>query len=99
MGGGMRTLKIVTIGMGVLILLGTTVILVTIVKRALPGQGGAAPDRPFAVMLEEPGGTNIAGVASVRDRLAIQLRGGGADRVILIDPTSGAVVGRIGLAR
>ena len=37
--------------------------------------------------------------AAVRDRLAIQLQGGGADRVVLIDPATGAVTGRISLVR
>jgi len=33
------------------------------------------------------------------DRLAVQLQGGGADRVVLVDPDSGAVAGRITLGR
>jgi hypothetical protein len=94
---GMRAVKIATIAMGVLILLGTTVILVTIVKRTMTGPG--APEKAFAVVLDEPAGTNIVGIASARDRLAVQLHGGGTDRVVLIDPATGAVVGRVGLAR
>ena len=96
-GDGMRAVKIATIAMGVLILLGTTVILVTIVKRTMSGP--AAPEKPFAAVLDEPVGTNIAGIASAGDRLAVHLHGGGADRVVLINPVSGAVVGRVGLAR
>jgi hypothetical protein len=98
MGGGLRAVKIATIAMGVLILLGTTVILVTIVKRTMSGSAGS-PEKPFVAMLDEPAGTGIAGIASVRDRLAVQLHGGGTDRVLLIDPVSGAIVGRVGLAR
>jgi len=97
MGGGMRALKIVTIAMGVLIVLGTTVVVVTIVKRTMLGPAGM-PERAFAAVLDEPAGTAIAGIASVRDRLALQLHGGGVDRVVLIDPASGAVVGRLSLA-
>ena len=48
-------------------------------------------------MLDEPVGTRIAGIAAVRDRLAVQLQGGGVDRVVLIDPATGAVAGRISL--
>jgi hypothetical protein len=101
MGGGMRALKIVTIGMGVLIVLGTTVLIVTIVKRGMSGPIAAlpAPERAFASVLDEPAGTAIVGIAQVRDRLVVQLRGGGADRMLLIDPASGAVAGRISLAR
>jgi len=98
MSGGMRAVKIATIAMGVLILLGTTVILVTIVKRSISGAPGM-PEKAFAIVLDEPAGTGIVGIAPVRDRLAVQLRGGGMDRVLLIDPASGAVVGRISLAR
>ena len=98
MDGGMRAVKIATIAMGVLILLGTAVILVTIVKRTMSGPAGL-PEKAFATVLDEPPGTSIAGIASARDRLAVQLRGGGVDRVLMIDPASGAVVGRISLAR
>jgi hypothetical protein len=94
----MGALKIATVAMGVLIFLGTTVILVTIVKRTISGQAGV-PETVFAAVLDEPAGSGIVGIAQVRDRLAIQLRGGGVDRVVLIDPASGAVVGRISLAR
>jgi hypothetical protein len=103
MDGGMRAVKIATIAMGVLILLGTAVILMTIVKRTISGPAGSGPaglpEKAFAAVLDEPAGTGIAGIASVRDRLAVQLRGGGVDRVVLIDPASGAVVGRVSLAR
>jgi hypothetical protein len=98
MGGGMRALKIVTIGMGVLIVLGTTVVVATIASRIMGGPAGM-PGKPFAAVLDEPAGTAILGIASVRDRLAVQMHGGGADRVVFIDPASGAVVGRVSLAR
>jgi hypothetical protein len=100
MGSGMRALKVATVAMGVLILVGTAVIVVTIVKRTMSGSAPAGlPEKAFAAVLDEPSGTAIVGIASVRDRLAVQLHGGGADRVVLIDPASGVVVGRIGLAR
>jgi hypothetical protein len=97
MGGGMQALKIATIVMGVLIVLGTTVIVVTIVRRTMFGPVGM-PEKAYAAVLDEPAGTSIARIASVRDRLAVQLRGGGVDRVIVIDPVSGGVIGRISLA-
>jgi hypothetical protein len=94
----MRAVKFATIAMGVLIVLGTTVILVTIVKRSMTGPVGV-PEKAFAATLDEPEGTAIVNVAPVRDRMALQLRGGGPDRVLLIDPASGAVVGRVTLGR
>ena len=96
MGVGMRVLTALTVAMGVLILVGTTVLVVTIVRRsgAPPGMAPAA-----AVVLNEPAGTRIAGIVAVADRLAVELRGGGPDRVVLVDPRSGAVSGRIALAQ
>jgi hypothetical protein len=101
--GGTRAVKIAAIAMGVLILLGTTVIVVTIIRRVISGPVGL-PEKPFAAVLDEPEGTAIVGIAQVgtaqaRERLAVHLRGGGPDRVLLIDPGSGAIVGRVSLAR
>ncbi|HEY8289812.1 MAG TPA: hypothetical protein VIG49_11125 [Acetobacteraceae bacterium] len=91
----MRMLKAVTIGMAVLIVLGTTVLIVTIIRRAtVPGVTG-----PVALVLDEPAGTRIAGIAAAGDRLAVRLEGGGPDRVMLVDPRAGTVAGRISLAR
>jgi hypothetical protein len=88
----MRVLTAVTIGMGVLILVGTTVLLVTILHRA---SAPAATAAPLALTLHEPAGTAIDGVAAAGGRLAIALHGGGPDRVVLVDPHSGTVTGTI----
>lgn len=95
MGNGMRALKVLTIVMGVMILAGTAVLLAVIIRRAAVPIASA----PVALVLDEPAGTRIAGIASAGDRLAVQLQGGGGDRVVLVDPRSGAVAGRITLAR
>jgi len=89
----MRVLTALTVGMGVLILIGTTVLVVTIIKRFAAPESAPSP----ALVLDEPAGTKIAGLTAVADRLAIELQGGGADRVVLIDPRSGQIVGRIDL--
>jgi hypothetical protein len=89
----MRFLKFVTVAMAVLIVVGTTVLLVAIVRRI----GSPAPPAQVAVLLDEPAGTRIAGIAAVGDRLAVRLEGGGTDRVVLLDARSGVVSGRIGL--
>jgi hypothetical protein len=91
----MRFLKALVIVMGVLIVVATTVLVVLIARR-IGGGGGTAP-ASASVLLEEPTGTHIVGIAAAGDRLAVQLQGGGADRVVLVDPYSGAVVGRIGV--
>ncbi len=100
MGDGMRALKITTIVMGVLIVIGTTALIITVARRA-PVASSTVAGWPasLAAVLDEPAGTRIAGIVAVRDRLAVRLEGGGADRVLLIDPATGTVAGRISLAR
>jgi hypothetical protein len=95
----MRALKIATGVMGVLIVAGTIVLVVTIARRSGPPQGPGPMPPDLAAVLDEPAGTHIAGIAAVADRLAVRLEGGGTDRVVLIDPRTGAVVGRVTLAR
>ena len=84
--------------MGVLIVLGTAGLVVGVLKRGSGGLSGGLPPVVQAV-LQEPEGTRIVGIATLQDRLAIQLQGGGTDRVILVDPRTGALAGRISLAR
>jgi hypothetical protein len=103
MGDSMRALKIATIVMGVLIVAGTMGLIILVARRTsapapMVAQIPAMP-ASVAAVLDEPAGTHITGIAAVRDRLAVQLAGGGADRVVLVDPTTGAVAGRISLAR
>jgi hypothetical protein len=92
----MRFLKVLVIGMGVLIVVATTVLIVLIVHRL----GGAAPAKTASasVLLDQPLGTRIVGIAAADDRLALHLQGGGPDRVVLVEPRTGAVMGTIGIA-
>ena len=94
----MRALKILVAVMGVLIVVGTATLAVLLVRRA----GGdavpsaAAPSTSALLrQLDEPSGTVIAAIALNADRLAIHLRGGGPDRVVLVDPRNGATVARV----
>jgi len=90
----MRALIAATVVMGVMIVAGTATLLVLVAQR-LGGSG--APQAPL--VLDEPAGTRIAGLAAMSDRLAVQLQGGGPDRVVLVDPRSLRVLGHIALAR
>jgi hypothetical protein len=84
--------------MAVLIIVGTIGLLVAMARRgAVPPVAVASSAAPLAMTLSEPEGTRIVSVTAVQDRLALQLQGGGADRVVLLDPRSGAVSGRISL--
>lgn len=96
MGDGMRALKLVTIVMGVLIVLGTIGLLVGIARRS--ATPSAALPTGLDVVLREPEGTRILGMTVIQDRLAVQLQGGGPDRIVVIDPRTGATVGHISVA-
>jgi hypothetical protein len=89
-------LKIAVVVMGVLIVVGVVVLVVAITQRVgtLAVGGAAGP-----VVLDEPAGTHIAGVSMLPDRLAVQLQGGGPDRVVVVDSRSGRVIARVGLSR
>lgn len=93
----MRVVKIAAIAMAVLIVLGTTTLFVMLAKRGVSGSGGLPAQ--IAAILDEPPGTRITGIAALADRVAVQLSGGGADRVVLIDPKTGQITGRVALAR
>ena len=93
----MRALKAAVIVMGVLILGGVATIVVTIVNR-ISGPG-VADGAATQALLDEPAGTRIAGVSQAADRVAVQLQGGGPDRVVVVDLRAGRVVARINLGR
>jgi hypothetical protein len=94
----MRALKAAVIVMGVLIVAGVTTIVVTIVSRTV-NSGSGASAVAAQVVLDEPAGTHIVGTSLAADRLAVQLQGGGGDRVVLVDTHAGRVIARIGLAK
>ena len=87
----MRALLTAVVAMGVLIVAMVATLVVVIVRRL------AVPPA-LAPALHAAPGTQIQAIASAGDRLAVLLQGGGADRIVLLDPRSGQVVGRIGLA-
>jgi hypothetical protein len=101
MGPRLQALKFAVVIMGALILVGTTTLVVVVARRS----SGAAPPVEAGLpaiidaALQEPPGTRIIGIAAMQGRLALALQGGGGDRVVLIDPGSGTVVGRISLAK
>lgn len=100
--GTLRMLKVAAIVMAVMIVLGTTTLFVMMAKKGMSGPTAASPTpvaSQVAAVLDEPPGTRIVGIAAVADRLAVQLSGGGADRVVLLDSRTGQVAGRVALAR
>ena len=91
----MRGLKILTVVMGVMIVVGVAVLGVVMTRRL----GGLVAGGTADIMLAEPDGTSIAGIAATADRVALQLHGGGPDRVVLVDAKTGKPVGRIVLGK
>jgi hypothetical protein len=91
---GVRTLKVLVVAMGVLLVLGTVTLVALIVQRAGGGAGGS---RPFDLALGQAEGTRIAGIAAVEGGgLAVWVqRPDGAERVLILDVRRGRVAGEI----
>lgn len=91
----MRLLRIAVVVMGVLIVAGTVALVVVLVQRA----SSRSPASAGPATLDEPPGTRIVGASAAQDRVAVQLQGGGPDRVVVVDTRTGRVVARVALAR
>ena len=89
-----RGMKALVIGMGVAIVILTTVIMVKIAHLIATPHAVSVAD----TLLEEPAGTRIIGVSNSGTSLAIALSGGGADRVIVVDLATGHRLGSVRLA-
>ncbi|WP_376094629.1 DUF6476 family protein [Roseomonas sp. CCTCC AB2023176] len=89
----MRALKVLVVVMGVLIVAGTVTLGVLIVQR----MGAAAPTTaPVSVGLGQPPGTRILGVApGAEGRIVIALSRPDGDRLLILDPRSGRMLGEI----
>ena len=89
--GGTRAMLALVIGLGVLIVLGFTVVVATLAHRIV------APGRLMATSVEatlgEPTGTTVSAFVATSDHLALLLAGGGAgDRIVLLDGRDGTRV-------
>ncbi len=100
--GKTRPLMIAVIAMGVLVILGTTVVIVKVVKDMMGGNSEAAVSQTVTLtthMLSQPAGSHIVTIAGAGDRLSVLVNGGGPDRILFVDPASGAVTGQLMLGR
>ena len=92
----MRALKALVIVMGVLIVAGTAVVIVTVAKRVSPS--GRPASGSVAASLTLPAGCSVAEMTTVGDRLALRLAGEGDCRqILLVDPATASITGHIGL--
>ena len=93
----MRSLLVLVIAMGVLIVAGLAVIGITVAHRLTHIAMPEGP--PPSAVLDEPAGTQIVGVTALGERLAITLHGGGPDRVMILDAGAGRTLGEVRLAK
>jgi hypothetical protein len=78
--------------MGVLIVAGTVTLAVLLVQR-LGGAAGEAATAP--AHLGQPAGTRILSVATAEGRLAVLVARPDGERVLLVDPRRGRVLGEL----
>ena len=108
----LRGLKALVIGLGVLIVLGTALVIGVVVKRVvesttkpaevpsvLPAPGPTHGIVPFATTLPAAQGASIGGIAASGGRVAIWIKTGHGGRIVFVDPRSGKVAGTVTLAR
>jgi hypothetical protein len=89
----MQALKAVTALMAVLIVAGTATLIFLIIHRLNP-----APLPAAHLILHQPQGTRLVGLAATPTGLAVALTGGGPDRIVLLNPTTFAPAATITLA-
>ena len=92
-----RPLLIAVIGMGVLILLVTTVVIVKLVKDVVTAP--AANVTLTTTMLHQPAGSHIVTITTVGGRLGVLLNGGGPDRILFVDPETGKIAAQLMLGQ
>ncbi len=106
----MRTLKAITIGMGILIVAGIAVLVSEIIRRASDPEYAArfdsdrsvaaagSGDGPARIGLDLPEGSEIVAARPSGAMISVQVRlgGGGGERVYLVDARAGQVVAVIG---
>jgi hypothetical protein len=96
--GDLRGLKALVGIMGVLIILGTALVIGVVIHRiyarngapSMPAAVLAVPGVPTSAAVLEPG-EHIAGIAAAGSDVAVWVSSPGGDRVLLIDPANGRV--------
>jgi hypothetical protein len=103
-----RPLLIAVIVMGVLVVLGTSVVIVKVVKDIIGGSShatadsaGVSPDTIMLTtnMLSQPLGSHIVTITGLGERLGVLINGGGPDRILFVDPATGHVTGQLMLGK
>lgn len=102
----MRALKVLVVAMGVLLLAGVAVVIVTIMTRLAQHPAATAPvaaaeGRPVpfgTTSLALPAGARVIEMQSAGRRLALHLRhADGSEALLILDPDTGTEIGTIEL--
>lgn len=109
-----RPLLIAVIVMGVLVVLATGVVIVKVVTditggspapalttSALTGAVSVPADAVTLTtrVLSQPEGSHIVSITGLGNRLSVLITGGGPDRILFVDPGTGAVTGQLMLGK
>lgn len=97
----LRGLKALVIGLGILIVLGTALVIGVVVKRLITGgetpghsrTSAAAMAAPFAAVLPGGAGADIAGITSANGLVAIWVHRPAGGTVVFVDPRTGHIAG------
>ena len=101
-----RGLKALVIGMGVLIIIGTALVIGVIIHRLYaastapkpePSPIAARPTTPFHTSIPAPNGGTIKSVIALGHHLAVRVSTPQGGEIILINPRNGAITGTITL--
>jgi len=94
-----RALKAVVIILGVLIVLALGALIAGMVLKlgatgpAAPPAGSAA--EPYTARIAAPAGAHIAGAEIDGNRLIVHIDDGGSGTVVVLDPATGRILGRV----
>lgn len=91
-----QMLKGLVVGMGVLIVIGLAVIVVTIANR-MAASSPARGERGGAISLEVPAGSTVVETVADGDRLVLRLDTPDGPRIVVLDLRDGAVEATISL--
>jgi len=97
----MQALRILVVVMGVMIVGGVVTLVVLVAQRigGVPAAVVASAVVAGSATLDEPAGTQIVAAVPAGDVVALHLKGGGPDRVVVVEARTGRVLGRVALAR
>jgi len=95
----MRSLQALVIFLGVVIVSGMALVGYRIVATVGEPASPTAPESFGEVALALPPGARVVDMAATDDRLILRVEAGdGRQRLYLLDPSTGALVGTVGLA-